>query len=142
MKKINLRLNERFGIRNLLSDIYAVGGLTLENLSKSQKLIQKISIDAEFAEKSDKDGSFIAVKGDEAKKIKLKQAFTFDNEGRKIPHLFWDSDKDVGKEIEFSVDEISLLKDIIEGKDKKKEFKLADNYIVELAGKLGISIEK
>ena len=129
--KIKLTIAERFGIRNLLSEVYQKGGLTLETLISAQKIITDTNIEIEFGKADDK-GVFKAVKGDEAVAVNLRQVVNANGSSQ----LLWDTDKDTENEYELSDKETNLLKEIIKSKSEKKELAISDNFIVELNEKL------
>lgn len=135
MTTLKLSIQERLNIPMLLNEVYQKGGLSLQMLTDAQKIGQKIAVEIEFAEKPDKDGSYRAIKGDEAKKVNLRQVFSFQG-GQRMGEIRWDAIKDKGKEMEFTTDEIKLLKDIVERKNTEKGFAMKDAWIVELAKKL------
>ena len=135
MKILKLLISERLGIRNLLNETYQKGGLTLDSLTDAQNIMTKIAVNVEFNEKPDKDGFYKAIKDTEAVKIKMRQGYLF-SQGVKTPQLIWDPRADKGKDIEFSNDEIILIKELIESKNSQKGFKLGDDYMVELARKV------
>ena len=110
MKKTILTIKERLGIGGLLNKKYQQKGLSLEMLTLSQKIMEKLMVDK-----------------DEGKKINLKN-----ENGR----LSWDLKKDKGKEIEFSEDHVKFLKEIIQGFSDAKDFSLEDGFVIDLITKL------
>ena len=116
MKTLKLQINERLGISNLLNQLYQAGGLDLQMLSQSQKIVNKLIID-------EKERKQVDWKVDPIRNT-----------------INWNPQKDKGKEIEFSNDEVKMIKEALEEKNKKKGFNLADAYASTLAEKLGIEI--
>lgn len=137
MKTLKLSVSERFGIRNLLNGVYAKGGLTLSTLSDAQNIIRKTLMEMEFDKKPDKTGVFNAIKGKEAKAVDMKRVLTPQGES-----LSWNPDKDKGTEIEFTEDEVKIIKEILNEKNNKKEFTMSDSYVPELAKKLEIDLKR
>lgn len=133
--EILLTINERFGIKNLLSEVYSKGGLGLETLKPAQKVIEAVNVPIEFDKKPSKDGTFKAIKGDEAMKVNMRQVLAV-VEGKQTGQLVWDSDKDKGKKLDFTENETKLLKEVIQNKSDKKELTIADAWIVDLEEKL------
>jgi len=138
-KTITMTVAERLGARNLLNETYAKGGLDLEMLLEAQKVLGKVSLELVFEEKpSKKEGgveTYFATGGAEAKAVNLRTIIT-KAEDKVYSQMQWDAAKDKGKEIEFSGDEVKLLKDIIKGKGDRKELKLEDAYLLNLNEKL------
>ena len=127
MTNLKLLIRERLGISNLLDEKYQKGGLDLKGLTKSQKIIEKVSIGGSLSYEKDKP-----VQKGEYKDYNIQMQGT---------SITWDAVKDKGKEIEFSEDELKMLKEMVEEKSSKKELKLSDTYLTILAGKLGITLE-
>ena len=98
-------------------------------------------MEIEFNQKPEKNGEYKAIRGEEAKKVNLRQSFSFEG-GMRTSQLLWDATKDKGKDVELSDDEAKLLADIIERKNSEKSFTLADGYILGLAEKLGLELTK
>lgn len=141
MKTINFTIQERLSLPQFLNAVYQKGGLTLQMLTDAQNITRKLALEIGLGEKPDKEGNYKAIRGEEAKKVNLRQGFIFDK-GIRTPQLFWDATKDKGKEIELTEDEINLLKEIIERKNTEKAFSMTDGYIIELAKKLGLELTK
>lgn len=133
--KIVLTINERFGIRNLLNEVYSKGGLGLDTLKPAQKIIEAVNVEIEFEKKPSKDGSFKAIKGDEAVEVNMRQVLSV-SEGKQVGQLVWDSGKDKGKELDLSKNEVDLLLEVIKNKSEKKELGIGDAFIVGLNEKL------
>lgn len=135
MKKVIIKFSEKMGIKNILNETYQKGGLSLDGLKTAQNLIEKTKIEMEFTTQPNKDGFYKAIKGKEAIKIDLRKNITNTLQG-KMEQLLWDIEKDKGTEIEFNSDEVKMLKEIIEGKNKEKTLKISDFFLVELSKKL------
>jgi len=146
MKTIKFLVSERFGIENWLNDLYQKGGLSLTMLTDAQNLLRKITIPREFNEKPEKGLGFPriykAIKEEEAKKVNLRIEVNIGNDGKQITSLKWNASKDKGKEIELTSDEIKMIKEIIERKNSEKAFSLTDNFVIGLAEKIGVDLEK
>lgn len=114
MEKLKLSIAERFALTNLLSEIYKAGGLDLKSLKKAMNAVAKVEITQK-----------------EAEKIELKQ------EGVSVT---WQPAKAKDIDVEFSVDEIGLVREAIKAKNESKSFTLADRNILSLAEKLEIEL--
>lgn len=111
-------------------------------MTDSQNITKKIVVERDFdiePEKKKKDEPvypkiYKAIMGDESKaaNMRLEVIQTANAQGmpQEMSSLRWDADKDKGKEIEFSEDEVKLLHEIIKSKDEKKELKLEDGWMV------------
>jgi hypothetical protein len=139
MKILNMTVAERLGVRNLLNETYAKGGLDLGMLLETQKIFEKISIETEFGKNPTKvEGNtetYFAIGGAEAKAVNLRMTIT-KVEDKIYSQTQWDAAKDKGKEISFDGDQVKLLIDIIKNKSDKKELKLEDAYLADLNRKL------
>jgi len=148
MRNLNLTIEERIKTPFLLNEIYQKGGLSLGMLSDAQNILRKLTIEREFNSEPEKPkkGESLYPKiykvksGEEAKKanMRLEVIVTRNEQGmvQEVSSVRWDTEKDEGKEIEFSEDEIKLLAELIKNKDEKKELKLEDGYLVKLNEKL------
>ena len=134
-------MQERLSIPQFLNICYQKGGMSLQMLTDAQNITRKLAMEIEFNQKPEKNGEHKAIRGEEAKKVNLRQSFSFEG-GMRTSQLLWDAGKDHGKEIELSDDESKLLADIIERKNSEKSFTLADGYILGLAEKLGLELTK
>jgi hypothetical protein len=132
MKKVNLTLQERFGIKNLLNLAYSKGGLDLSGVMAAQRVLEKIFVEYEFDKKAE-DGFFKAIKGPEALKVNMR------TDGNTF---VWDVKKDKEVEIELSNNEHGLITEIINNKSAKKELGTGDMYLIGLAPKFGIEIKE
>ncbi len=137
MKKLLLKINPRFGIRGLLNDKYAKGGLGLEMLRDAQNIMQKILVEIIWSEKPEKDGTIKATGKEDAKKVNLRRTLVI-QDGKQTQQIVWDIDKDKGKEIELNDDEAKLLVELIKDKNTKKEFKIDDAWVQGVAEQLEI----
>lgn len=150
MKTIKFTIQERLSIPQLLNNIYQKGGMSLQMLTDAQSIARKLVIEVIWNEKAEpvsKDKSAIerfklglegkvwARGNEEAKRIELREIYSFD-QGNRISQFNWDAKKDKGKSIEFSSDEIKLLSDIIERKNTEKDFTITDGWILDLNRKL------
>ena len=133
MKTLKLKVNPRFGIRGLLNEKYAKGGLTLETLSDAQSIMAKVVIDIVWG-KPEKDGNILATGGAEAKAVGLRQIIV----PGQMTQIGWDVSKDKGKDVELSGDEIKLLTELIKEKNDKKEVKIDDLWMQDIARQLEI----
>jgi hypothetical protein len=138
-KTIKLSIKERLGTVNLLNEIYGKGGMDLEMLLDSQNILEKINVEIELEKKPSKvegnSETYFAIGGKEAKAVNLRTIIT-KAEDKIYSQMQWDAKLDKGASIEFTSDEVKLLKDIIKGKSDKKELKLEDAYLAELNRKL------
>ena len=141
MKKVSFTVQERLSLPQMLNSIYLKGGMSLQMLTDAQNITRKLAMEIEFNQKPEKNGEHKAIRGEEAKKVNLRQGFSFEG-GMRTSQLLWDAGKDKGKDVELSDDEAKLLADIIERKNSEKSFTLADGYILNLATKLGLTLTK
>jgi len=136
MKTINLRFNDRIGVRGLLNAKYIQGGLTLDTLKDATHLLEKVSMETIWAKKPDKDGTIKAIGGEEAKKLNLRRLTSKNLKGEDVSQLIWDVKQDTPKAIEITADEVKLLKEIIQEKNDKKEIKLDDLWLADVSAQL------
>ena len=115
MKTIKMSVGERLAINNLLNGVK--GGLSVINMAF--KVMDRI----EFKEV-------------EAKMIEMKTITS----PQGTPQLNWNDKRAKDKEIEFSDDQVTLIKDEIKTKSEAGELTTADRYILSLAEKLDIDI--
>jgi len=141
MKTVKFTVQERLSIPQFLNTCYLKGGMSLQMLTDAQNITRKLAMEIEFNQKPEKNGEYKAIRGEEAKKVNLRQGFNFEG-GMRTSQLYWDAQKDKGKDVELSDDEAKLLCDIIERKNSEKSFTLADGYILGLAEKLGLELTK
>jgi len=138
-KTIKLSIKERLGTVNLLNEIYGKGGMDLEMLLDSQNILEKINVEIELDKNPSKvegnSETYFATGGKEAKAVNLRTVM-IKAEDKIYLQNKWDEKLEKGKEIEFTSNEVKLLKDIIKGKSDKKELKLEDAYLAELNRKL------
>jgi len=137
MKILKLKINPMFGIRGLLNEKYAKGGLTLDMLKHAQNIIEKVAVDIVWSDKPDKEGVVKAVGKELAKKVNLRRVPVI-REGKQMQQIVWDVDKDTGTDIEFSEDQAKLLTELIKAKSDSKELKTDDMWILDVAEQLEI----
>lgn len=137
MTKLLLKINPMFGIRGLLNEKYAKGGLTLDMLKHAQNIIEKVAVDIVWSDKPEKDGVIKAVGKELAKKVNLRRV-SVKQGGNDIQQIVWDVEKDTGTDIEFSEDQAKLLTELIKAKSDSKELKTDDMWILDVAEQLGL----
>jgi len=137
MTKLLLKINPMFGIRGLLNEKYAKGGLTLDMLKHAQNIIEKVAVDIVWSDKPEKDGVIKAVGKELAKNVNLRRVSVM-QQGQQMQQIVWDVEKDTGTDIEFSEDQAKLLTELIKAKSDSKELKTDDMWILDVAEQLGL----
>ena len=115
MATLKLKILHKYGLRRLLNSAYVGGGLSLEMLIIAQKVIGKVNVSSEDEKAVDM--------------IRLPNG-----------NSRWSDKKDVFKDVDFSGDEIKLIKEIVEGKSKSKKLSSNDLFLVDLL--VGLGLEK
>lgn len=116
MEKLKLTVAERLGLNNLLTEIYSPGkgGADYKTMMLIFKIMEKVMIESE-----------------EAKRLNLKQVGN---------NVTWDPKRAKEQEIEFSKDQIDIIREALKVKNEKKLFTLADRNILGLAEKLNLEL--
>ena len=127
MKTLNLQVVHRILLKNIL-DGEGKKGHSLSELNDFFKIIDKVN----FTE-------------DEIKEYAFKQVLVDEGDPAKGASLNWQTKKgeediDVLKPFEISDDQASLLKKIIDEKNKAKEFVASELKIVDIADQLELKI--
>ena len=107
MTIIKLKILHKFGLQRLLNVTYANGGLTLQSLRLAEKVMDKLEVTEE--ERKAVDMEYLPTGGTR-----------------------WSDKKDIEKDIEFSLDEKNLIKEIVTGMSKTKKLSTKDLFLVDL----------
>ncbi len=137
---MKLKINERFGIKNLLNETYQKGGMDLTMFVRATKIVEKTDVEIIFADTPSKDGTLEVIGGENAVAVKMRQVPVIVN-GQRVFTLRYEPKLDREKEIELSKKETELIAGIVKMKSERKELKMEDVYLVGLAEKLGIKVE-
>lgn len=119
MKTIQLSIIERLGIIRMLNERYAQKGLDIVNLRRAGKIGEKIDLNENDKKKIDWKDRPMGGGAD----IDVKKA------------------EKITKEFELGINEIKLIKEIIEHKNEEKGFALSEKFVVNVAEKFGVLID-
>lgn len=129
---LKLNVLQRLLINGFMND-YAKSGLSLTEMNKALKLVEKL-----------------AFKDEEQKELNVRlESVNEAGEPLPAPVYRWNrvneetkEEVDVPREVDFSNEQSALLKDVLSKKNDNKEFTLENGPIMfEVAKELGISIE-